>query len=138
MNTAIGLHFWEDFWPHDYKDEFIPFIGAIYTPCERLRIDFIPVRPKISYMLTDKVTFSAGAEYHSYEYEVTRQDQQGVVLMFSGVRVGLGLTCKVNVRFKISLSGGRILNQQLRYGDNEGKASIDNGWYMQAGTQIKF
>ncbi len=120
----------------DYKDEVGPILGFIYKPSEKLIFNIIPTRPTITYNLNDTVSIFAEGGFSSDEFEVTRNNIKGVVLMYDDAFAGGGLGLKLGKYVQASLSAGGVFGRSLKYRDKRGKANIKDGMYSEFRVDI--
>jgi hypothetical protein len=122
----------------DFVDEVLPIIGFIYKPNDRLTFDIIPLRPTISYKLTDKLTIFGEAGSSSGEFEVTRDQYKNVRLEYKEYHFGSGLKYSINKYIQTSVTAGGMFGRQLKYDpDSLGKVNIDNGFYSEFRLELK-
>jgi len=120
----------------DYKDEVGPIFGFIYKPNERLSFDIIPTRPTVTYDLNEKISLFAEGSFSSEEFEVTRNNIKGVVLMYDDAYAGAGLKFKINKFIHASLSAGESFGRSIQYRDKRGKINIKDGPYGQFRVEL--
>jgi len=125
-------------WPHHDKDA-MPIIGFIYKPNNRLTFNIIPRSPEISYALTQKLTVFGQAGMSGYEYKVTKDERNNLVLKYNEIHLGAGLRYKPNKYVNASLSAGDMLHRSIEYReDSLGKVIIKDGFYTELRTEIYF
>lgn len=115
----------------DYKEEIGPLVGVIYKPNDRLTFNIIPEEGDITYKLNDKFSVFAQGGFNSEEFEVTRNNIKGVILMYDDIYLGGGLKFKPHKYINALLSVGSALNRSLKYRDQHGKVNIENGFYTE-------
>jgi len=117
----------------DYEDELAPVFGFIYQPNDKWTFNIVPMRPTISYALTDKITLFGEGDFSFGEYEVYKSDKhKDVILQYKEAYAGAGVGYDLNKYVSVSLSAGGSFNRALRYRDRSlGKVIIDNGFYSE-------
>ena len=121
----------------DFEYEALPIIGLIYKPNDKLAFNLIPTRPNITYAFTDRLSVFADGSAALDEYEVTRNNQEGVVLRYRERRMGGGVKFKINEYVQASLSGGGVFNRRFKYRDSQGKVSVKDGAYGEFRLEMK-
>jgi hypothetical protein len=122
----------------DFDNEVWPVLGLIYKPNEQWYFNLTPKRPSISYKLSDRLTFFVEGGLTNSEFEVKRNNIEGVVLKYKEMHLGSGVKLDLNQYLQTSLSVGGSFNRQLKYRDGRGKVNIDNGLYAEFRLQTKF
>jgi len=115
-----------------------PVLGVIYKPNDKLTFHFVTDTQRISYALTDKLTlFVEGHESTDNEFIVTRGAAKKVTLEYNEGHLGTGIKFKINKYTDITLSGGQIIFNSLKYLDGNGKVVVKNGPYVELRVQVK-
>jgi hypothetical protein len=116
----------------DFENVFLPILGFIYTPHDRLTFNFTPRDPHVSYTLTKRMTLfaEAGRPVNS-EFEVTKGAMKNTVLVYNETRLGAGCKYAFNKYIQGALSAGGVFNRSLKYRDDAGKVAIKNGVYSE-------
>lgn len=115
----------------DYQSVISPIFGVIYKFNDKLSFNIIPPRPNVAYAFNDKISLFGEANVTNSEFEVKRGTQKDVVLRYKEVNLGAGLKYKINKYLEASFSGGGVFNRYFYYRDGGGKASVDNGGYVE-------
>lgn len=123
----------------DFHTEAFPILGFIYKPNDKLTVNFLPVRPNVSYKLNDNLTAFAEGGVSGLEFEVDKPEQKNAVLWYREWHVGGGIAYSFNKNIKVSLSGGGVFDRVIRYKHlNLGKVAIENGTYSEMKVNVNF
>jgi len=122
----------------DFDNEVWPILGVIYKPDEQWYFNLTPKRPSISYKLSERFTLFVEGGLTNSEFEVERNNVEGVVLKYKEMHLGSGVKFDLNDYVQTSLSLGGAFNRQLKYRDERGKVNIENGLYAEFRLQTKF
>lgn len=122
----------------NYDTSVLPIIGFIWKPNEQLSFNFASDNPYIAYKLDEKITLIWEASLIADEYEVTRNNQKGVVLKYNEVSTGLGFEYKLNSMFTVVASTGVALSRRLEYKDDNGKVVPEDGFYTSLKLTAQF
>jgi hypothetical protein len=100
-----------------------PAFGVLWRVNDKLTINGIAPKPEIEYKLTDNLTLHAGGEFSEAAYrvngdfgrirDVTKLDD--AIVEFTEIRVGGGVTWKVNKTFSFDLEAGVVPYREFNY-----------------------
>lgn len=122
----------------DFQRKVFPIAGFIYKPNDKLSFNIIPERPNINYAINDKTSLFAEGGVFIKEFEVTRDNQENVVLRYAGFNLGSGVSHKINKSAQTFFSVAGVFNRSLRYRDSVGKVSMKNSLYGELRMEVKF
>jgi len=121
----------------DFKKAVLPVIGCIYKPNDTWAIEMTSDASRISYSVHKKVDiFLEMTTPVGSEFEVTRDQRQGVVLEYNEMLAGAGIKYTANKFVQASLAVGGAFNRYIKYRDEDGKLSIKNGLYTECRVDI--
>ncbi len=122
----------------DYKDKFFPVAGFVYKPNDKWVFNITTDDPSIAYSPNDRLTIFTQMELPlGAEYEVKRGDSENIVLIYNDMRLGCGISYKINKFISVSLAGGGVFDRYIKYRNIEEKLSIENGGYAEFSIDIK-
>ncbi len=121
-----------------YHTSVLPVLGLIYRPNDRLSFNLASDDPNIAYKIDDKLTALAEFGLVTDEYEVTRGNQNGVVLKYSELSAGGGFKYDVTPNIQAKISIGAVFNRKIDYRDDVGKVHPDGGLYTDFKLSAKF
>ncbi|MCM8795472.1 MAG: DUF6268 family outer membrane beta-barrel protein [Candidatus Omnitrophica bacterium] len=122
----------------DFKNKCWPILGFIYQPNARFSFNLIPKKPNITYALNEKIDLFAEGGLSFEEFEVTKDNLKNVVLSYQEMRLGTGMTYKINKFFKSSFLIGGAFNRRFQYRDSLGKVEIKDGLYSEFRIETEF
>ncbi|MFA6281777.1 MAG: DUF6268 family outer membrane beta-barrel protein [Candidatus Omnitrophota bacterium] len=121
----------------DFKEKVFPIFGFIYKPNEKLIFNITSENPSIAYSPNKKWTFFGEIRTPlGSEYEVKRQNRDGVVLMYNDTRIGVGTAYNFNKSVSANLSVGGAFGRYFKYRDEDGKVSMNNGLYSKFSIDV--
>jgi len=116
----------------DYKDKFFPVAGFVYKPNDKWVFNITTDDPSIAYSPNERLTIFTQMELPlGAEYEVKRGGSENMVLIYNDMRLGCGITYKINKFISVSLAGGGVFDRYIKYKKVEEKLSIENGGYAE-------
>lgn len=122
----------------DYDSPIVPIIGLIYKPNDRLSFNLASEDPHIAYRINEQWTIFTEFRFLIDEYEVTRGQNQHVVLKYSESRAGIGCRFQPNHNFEIAFSAGGVGGRRLDYEDDNGKVVPKATEYVRLKVGLKF
>lgn len=123
----------------DFETEAFPILGFIYKPNDKLTINFLPLRPNVSYKINDNLTAFIEGGISRLEFEVDKPEQKNAVLWYKEMHLGTGISYSFNKNIKASLSGGGVFDRVIRYKNvNLGKVAVENGAYGELRVNVVF
>jgi hypothetical protein len=120
----------------DFTYNFLPILGFIYRPNDKITFNIIPKRPNITYSFNDRISLFAEGGTSFDEFTVTRDNLKNISLLYRRTLLGLGMKLKLNKYIRTSLSAGEVFNRYLEYADSQGKVDIKNGMYAEFRVEI--
>ncbi|RJP29687.1 MAG: hypothetical protein C4533_01490 [Candidatus Omnitrophota bacterium] len=124
-------------WYPDFEIELLPVIGFIYKPNDKLTFRMVPDRPAVNFRLNDKITLFAEGSANLNEFEVTRGNEENVILQYRQAALATGLRFMLNEYTQLSLSVGQAFNRQLKYRDDSAKVNIDSSVFGELRLEIR-
>jgi hypothetical protein len=122
----------------DFKNSVLPVAGCIYKPNDKWLLEMTSDASNVTYSLNDRVSlFLEASNPIGSEFEVTRSGRNGVVLEYNEMLAGAGIKYKANKFIQASLLLGGAFNRYIKYRDEDGKVSIDNGLYTEFRVDIE-
>ncbi len=122
----------------DYKDQFFPAVGFVYKPNDKWIFNITTDDPSIVYRPNEKLALFAQMELPlGAEYEVKHGDMENVVLIYNDMRLGGGVSYKINKFLSVSFSGGGVFDRYIKYRNIEEKVSIKNGGYARFSVDVE-
>jgi Domain of unknown function (DUF6268) len=109
----------------NYEFDFpvFPAFGLLWRVNDRLTINGIAPKPTIEYKLTDSLTLHAGGDFAETAYRVngdfgrirgvTKLDN--AIVEFTEIRIGAGVTWKINKNFSFDLEAGAVPYRRFDY-----------------------
>jgi hypothetical protein len=109
----------------NYEFDFpvFPAFGLLWRVNDRLTINGIAPKPTIEYKLTDSLTLHAGGDFAENAYRVngdfgrirgvTKLDN--AIVEFTEIRIGAGVTWKINKNFSFDLEAGAVPYRRFDY-----------------------
>ena len=122
----------------DYETPVLPIAGFIYKPNDKLTFNIIPSEPTIEYDINDKLGIFAEMGIIGGEYEVTKDDMNGLKLEYDDNYLGGGVNYSPTKNINASLSVGGSFNRLLQYRDSFGKVSLKNNFYTKLRVEMSF
>ncbi len=113
----------------DEEGQFMPIVGLIYVPHERLTVRLIPDGPNLLYKLNDSVTLFLEAGMHAGEFEVRTDGLRDAVLKYQESSAGAGVQYDITPALRLTVSGGYAFGRRLQYRDSHGKVVIKDAGY---------
>jgi hypothetical protein len=121
----------------DFKEKVFPIFGFVYKPNEKIIFNITSENPSIAYSPNEKITFFGEIRTPlGGEFEVTRQNRGGVVLMYNDTRIGAGAEYNFNKSVSASVSLGGTFGRYFKYRDEDGKVSMKNGLYSKFSIDV--
>jgi hypothetical protein len=122
----------------DFKNSILPIGGCIYKPNDKWALEMTSDASNVTYSLNNKIDlFFEMDNPIGSEFEVTRSGRQGVVLEYNEMLAGGGVKYKANKFIRASLLVGGAFNRYIKYRDEDGKVSIDNGLYTEFRVDVE-
>ena len=121
----------------DTEGVVFPILGFIYQPNDKLTFHMVPPEPNISYKLNERLTLFMEGGFAGDEFEVTKDNLKGAVLIYQETHLGSGVKYKFNKYIEASVAAGGMFNRNLKYRDSLGKVNIKDGFYSEAKVEIK-
>lgn len=135
-NFMLVAGFW---YLPQYDTQFLPIIGMIYKPNDKLSFNLASSHPNITYQLNEKTKALLEFNFISEEYQVTRGTQDDVSLKYRETTTGVGFEHQFTKNLLGSVSVGGVFGRKLHYyEDNNGKVIPDSGIYTSASLSAKF
>jgi hypothetical protein len=109
----------------NYEFDFpvLPAAGFLWRVNDKLTINAILPKPVIEYKLTDSLTLHAGGDFSENAYRantdfgrirgVTKLDN--AIVQFDEIRIGAGVTWKINKTFSLDLEAGALPYRRFDY-----------------------
>jgi hypothetical protein len=121
----------------DFKEKVFPIFGFVYKPNEKIVFNITSENPSISYSPNEKITFFGEMRTPlGGEFEVTRQNRGGVVLMYNDTRMGVGAEYNFNKSISVCASLGGAFGRYFKYRDEDGKVSMKNRLYSKFSIDV--
>lgn len=120
----------------DFTYNFLPILGFIYKPNDKLTFNITPKRPNITYAFNNRISLFGEGGTSFDEFTVTRDNIKNISLLYRETHLGAGIKIKLNRYIQASLSGGGVFNRYLQYADSQGKVDIKNGAYTELRVEI--
>lgn len=120
----------------DFTYDFLPILGLIYKPNDKLAFNIIPKRPNITYSFNERISLFAEGGASFDEFTVTRDNLKNISLLYRETHLGAGVKLKLNKYIRTSVSAGGVFNRYLEYADSQGKVDIKNGMYAEFRVEI--
>jgi len=114
----------------DYDQEIWPILGLIYKPDDRLTINLASNEPNIRYRLTDRLTLIGEFDLTSDEYEVTRNNDNNVVLTYRQFGTGLGAEYTLDENISAVMTLGRVFARKMEYLDTGEELYPEASFYI--------
>lgn len=112
------------FWTRLEDDPVVlPFVTLLWRIDERLRLEVNGVRGSLTWTVNEQVELAlrGGAEYRQFRLDDSRAAfESGVVRDFS-VPLGLEVAWRPTARLRLSVEGGAIVYQQMKFVDDGGE-----------------
>jgi hypothetical protein len=121
----------------DFETKVFPIGGFIYKPNDKLTFNFVPKRPNITYAFNKKLEVFGEAGISSEEFEVKKDNLNGVILQYKENHLGAGLRYKFNKYIKSSLQTGYMFRRSLKYRDSLGKVGIKDSIFTEFRVEIE-
>ncbi len=122
----------------DFKNVVLPIVGCIYKPNDKWAFEMTSDASNITYSANNKVDlFFEMTSPIGSEFEVKRGQRQGVVLEYNEMLAGGGIKYKANKFVQASLAVGGAFNRYIKYRDEGGKVSIENGLYTEFRVDVQ-
>ncbi len=122
----------------DYDQEVLPILGLIYKPDDRLTVNLASGEPHVHYRLNERLALIGEASMTLDEYEVTRNQQDGVVLQNRQFSAGLGAELDFNDQAAACLTFGRVFARKMEYLDTGEEFYPEAAFYINGKLFIKF
>lgn len=124
-----------------------PAAGFLWRVSDKLTVNGILPKPEVQYKLTDTLTLHAGGEFTENTYRmngdfgrirgVTKLDN--TIVQFDEVRVGSGMTWKMNKTFSLDLEAGVVPYRRFDYNRADYKVlSTNTAPYLAIDLSAKF
>jgi len=121
----------------DNNTPVLPILGFIYTPNDKLTFDIIPLKPSITYKLSDKWSIFAEGGVTFEEYFLKNKRDGKVILEYHTGSLGSGLKYAFNKFIQASFSTGALFQRYFGYDpDRVGKVNLKNGLYTEFRLQM--
>jgi hypothetical protein len=125
-----------------------PIVGVHWKVSDKWVIEGIAPRPQLQYLLSDKITLFAGADFRQVSFRVGDQFGQtrgipklnDAIVEYTEIRAGAGLTWKVSKNFNVELEGGGTPYRRFEYPRADGYKvkSEDLVPYLRIAVSAKF
>jgi hypothetical protein len=124
-----------------------PAAGFLWRANDKLTINAILPKPEIEYNLTDSLTLHAGGEFSETTYLVNGDfcrirgvaKLDDAIVQFDEIRLGSGLTWKLNKSFSLDLEAGAVPYRRFDYNRADYKVlSTNTAPYLAIGLSSKF
>jgi hypothetical protein len=109
----------------NYEFDFpvFPAFGFLWRVNDKLTVNAIAPKPQIEYKLTDGLTLHVGGEFSETAYRVNSdfgrirgvKKLDNAIVQFDEIRIGAGLTWKVNKTFSLDLEAGAVPYRRFDY-----------------------
>lgn len=122
----------------DFKNAVLPIAGCIYKPNDKWAFEMTSDASNVTYSPNNKISlFLEVTNPIGSEFEVKRDQRQGVVLEYNEMLAGAGIKYRANKFIQASLLLGGAFNRYIKYRDEDGKVSIENSLYTEFRVDVE-